>query len=86
MSIQYDVNTRESKPDPKMKFDKKCHFPILTNREVRCKNEKCGKKTLVFCVKCKVHLCLVGKRNCFLEFHQLDNHLDAKTETILNHV
>lgn len=71
MSVKYDINIRETRPDPTIRFDKQCHFLVLTSREVRCKNEECKKKTSVFCVKCKVHLCLVKNRNCFIKFHQL---------------
>lgn len=48
------------------------HFPqIDKSRTVRCKNDKCNKKTYVFCSICDVHLCLcvIENRNCFADFH-----------------
>lgn len=73
--VKNDVNSRETRPNLTIRFDKQCHFPILTSKEVRCKNEECNKKTCVICVKCKVHLCLVDNRNCFFKFHHSSENL-----------
>lgn len=75
ITVISEANLKEIRPDFLIRFDKQCHLPVVTNTEVRCKNENCKKKTFVFCNKCKVHLCLVNNRNCFLKFHSL-----AKTE------
>lgn len=54
------------------RFDLLAHFAkIDKSRHVRCKNENCQKKTFTFCIKCKVHLCLLEERNCFLDFHTI---------------
>lgn len=47
------------------------HLPDVTRgQQKRCRFPKCTKKTSVWCVKCKVNLCLMGDRNCFLKFHK----------------
>lgn len=43
------------------------HFPTWETRQ-RCKH--CNYITHVHCEKCKVHLCLNKKRNCFSAFHR----------------
>lgn len=65
----------EERPSISIRFDKIDHLPDITTYRVRCKNQRCGKKTQVFCSKCMVHLCLCikEKRNCFKDFHHLPN-------------
>lgn len=47
------------------------HLPEITpGIQQRCKNKSCSKKTSVICTKCKVHLCLVAQRNCYLNYHK----------------
>lgn len=64
----------EKMPELSIRFDQTGHsFNIDKSRQVRCKLEKCGKKSYIFCTKCKVHLCLniQENRNCFADFHSL---------------
>lgn len=61
----------EVRPAHSIRFDEHRHFPLITAKSVRCKNEKCQKKTYIYCQKCKVHLCLVDGRDCFTKFHTL---------------
>lgn len=59
-----------AKPEDSDRYDLLGHFPeINRNLRARCKNETCNLKTSVFCIKCKVHLCLIDGRNCFKNFH-----------------
>lgn len=54
-----------------LRFDGVDHMPVIKERQ-RCKMEGCGLKTQLFCMKCKVYLCIVpGKvdRNCFVDYH-----------------
>lgn len=70
------------KPIPKRaKIDEQCieniryknvmHMPQFDAREnaMRCKFEGCTGKTHFYCKSCKVHLCIVKKRNCFEAYH-----------------
>lgn len=60
----------EKRPPKEERYDLHAHFPkIDKSHSVRCKNENCKLKSYVFCVKCKVHLCLSEERNCFMDFH-----------------
>lgn len=71
------VQQREKKPTRKRRFDLRGHYPQIDNNDkgTRCKYEKCpaqGKtRAHIFCAKCKVHLCLIRKRNCFNDFHTI---------------
>lgn len=63
-------NKTEKRPPKEVRYDLYAHFPqIDKSRSVRCKNEDCGNKTSVFCIKCNVHLCFMEERNCFMDFH-----------------
>lgn len=73
-------NKTEKKPSNELRFDKIEHFPEMENcTPVRCKNDDCHFKSRVFCIKCKVHLCLIQGRNCFKDFHYIgkENTLSA---------
>lgn len=66
----------EKIPDASLRFDQIGHFfKIDKSRLVRCKHEKCDKKSYIYCVKCNVHLCLniQENRNCFTDFHIISN-------------
>ena len=56
-----------------VRFDGKGHWPHCTcgyyNRH-RC--ALCKRLTNMYCIKCNVHLCCHGKRNCFTPFHTED--------------
>lgn len=78
---QVKITPNEKMPKLSIRFDGIQHVPDFDDsnerRGFRCKRNKCGKQTTVFCEKCKVHLCFVpGKsnrgRNCFKKFHQLN--------------
>ena len=46
------------------------HWPVVEAKRQRCKNINCPGKPVFKCSKCKVHLCLNSKVNCFLEYHK----------------
>ncbi len=48
--------------------DKVGHFPCFMEKQQRCHYCKTGYASIQ-CSKCKVHLCLVKKRDCFTDFH-----------------
>ena len=61
---------RASKVPPSVRYDKRKHLPKCTDGyEKRKRCEHCTRQTNVFCKKCKVHLCLSHRRNCFIPFH-----------------
>lgn len=66
------THTREFRPASDIRFDHKMHYPKYSTHYVRCKLENCPQKSRVYCIKCKVHLCLVEERNCFNSFHGID--------------
>lgn len=57
------------------RFDSVDHFAEHDDNRSkrRCKLEGCKKMTHVFCLKCKVHICFVKGRNCFLNYHKKRN-------------
>lgn len=63
---------KEIPPVVAVRVDELNHMPdfdtISTNAQ-RCKNSNCKRKTFMYCVKCKVHLCINRESNCFLQFH-----------------
>lgn len=69
----------ETRPNFKKRFDQHNHFPVLSQKPTRCKNEDCKKITHTHCSKCKVHLCLVKNRNCFLDYHNLIDDMKEKS-------
>lgn len=68
---QLSVQNCEKKPATESRYDGYGHFPEYDEKKEagRCKLEGCRKKVHTFCMKCKVHLCLVKGRNCFFNFH-----------------
>ena len=56
-------------PSADMRKDKIGHFPCFADKQQRCHHCKTGYASIQ-CSKCKVHLCLVKKRNCFTDFHE----------------
>ena len=71
-----DINprkrTRETVSNiPNMvRFDGLQHCPqIQKNLRLRCKNVGCSMKTITYCSKCQIHLCLNPMRNCFKDYH-----------------
>lgn len=55
-------------PYDDVRLDKMDHFPLFTQSQQRCRLCSTG-YTHVKCCKCKVALCLIKNRNCFLDFH-----------------
>jgi hypothetical protein len=71
-----DINPRKRRREtvsniPNMvRFDGLQHWPqIQQNLRLRCKNEGCSMKTITYCSKCQIHLCLNPMRNCFKDYH-----------------
>ena len=55
-------------PDNNIKCDCIGHFPLLCEKQHRCRH--CPKGySCVYCSKCNTYLCLVMDRNCFYDFH-----------------
>lgn len=71
-TIKNIKRANEKRPTNTIRYDKYNHLPMISKESVRCKNEGCSKKNNVYCQKCKVHLCLMNRRNCFTNFHLLD--------------
>ena len=59
---------REVRTNIDVRLDELAHWPALGGVQ-RCKNEKCNQRTVYFCTKYNVHLCLVRERNCFVKYH-----------------
>lgn len=55
-------------PSADIRKDRVGHFPHFADKQQRCHHCKTGYSSIQ-CSKCKVHLCLVKKRNCFADFH-----------------
>jgi hypothetical protein len=70
----------ESRPNIDMRYDGLHHWPEFDENKntSRCKMEGCKNKCGIFCSKCKVHLCIIKKRNCFVKFH--------KKNKLINHI
>lgn len=65
------IENREVRPSVNIRADGAHHLPEHDKKEnpTRCKQSKCCGKTFFQCIKCKVHLCISKKRNCFSDFH-----------------
>lgn len=61
---------REIMPKFGTRFDKFAHFPAFGLERVRCKLEGCALKSVYYCKKCNVHLC-IKETDCFFKFHNL---------------
>lgn len=61
---------------PCIRFDKSEHYPGVAAKKGRtCKVEGCKARTVVWCKKCKVYLCVKLEKdgetsNCFEKFHK----------------
>lgn len=62
---------QEVRPISEIRYDMTDHMPFLDDNKEgkRCKNN-CNKRTHFYCDKCKVHLCLTKKKNCFASYHR----------------
>lgn len=60
----------ELRPAQEIQYDTIDHLPLPDDgAPSRCKFPKCTGRSRIQCKKCKVHLCLLKDRNCFLHFH-----------------
>lgn len=61
---------QEHQPITEVRLDGIGHFPDFdskpTHSQTRCKFPNCTGKTHIFCIKCKVHLCIQKKRLFFI--------------------
>lgn len=66
------VRRDEERPIADVQFDNVDHMPLYDNNKepARCKMARCKQHSHIFCQKCKVHLCLVKNRNCFVNFNR----------------
>ena len=55
-------------PIPDVRYDNVAHWPIPSSNKNRCR--LCGMTCRMTCSKCKIYLCLLENRNCFVEFHK----------------
>lgn len=62
---------RGERPSMKSRFDHIGHLARKKDSKSasRCKMPGCKGKSRVYCVKCRVHLCLI-ERDCFYDYHQ----------------
>ena len=63
-SVSYSLRRDRSTP----------HFPMSVSQKRRCtlclsRHQRC--ETKIQCTVCKIHLCILEKRNCFYEYHTL---------------
>lgn len=65
--------SQEVRPCKDIRLDKFDHVAEHDRKThpTRCKKEKCSGRTFFYCKKCKVHLCITKKSNCFSEFHSV---------------
>jgi hypothetical protein len=56
-----------------VRYDGVNHLPVhIANEGRRCKMPGCKKRSVIWCMKCKVYLCVKKGKNCFVEFHTYD--------------
>jgi len=70
-SLSKNTEFDSSNSPEEIRYDHIDHLPQFDDLEYAtlCKNEGCSKKSHVICRKCKIHLCVTSKRNCFYEYH-----------------
>ena len=62
-----------AKPVDAVRLDGSNHFPENVAAVPRmCKVKDCKKRSVFWCTKCKVYLCLNKDRNCFLNYHTVE--------------
>ncbi|CAK9804372.1 hypothetical protein ANTQUA_LOCUS4062 [Anthophora quadrimaculata] len=59
-------------PMTEIQYDNVDHMPQIDDKKeaTRCKLPLCKGRTHFYCNKCRDHLCLAKKRNCFERFHR----------------
>lgn len=60
--------TREIRVAEDVWFDQVSHWPGIGATQ-RCKQTNCKERTVFYCKKCEVHLCITRNRNCFYNYH-----------------
>ena len=67
------IDTRNTVlPQPEVVTDMVGHFPDVRKTRGICALKGCKGAVVFYCIKCKVHLCISNKRNCFATFHGVD--------------
>ena len=60
----------DGEPVDAVRLDGHNHWPDnVASDQRRCRLPGCKKKSVVWCAKCKVYLCLKKDRNCFVRYH-----------------
>ena len=67
--------SRRKETPEKIRFDQIGHFPDNVGVRKACALKGCTGKTLLFCIKCKLHLCINKRNNCFTIWHGVDKSL-----------
>lgn len=57
-------------PHREVRQDSVGHWPEVAQKRQRCKMPGCTGQPVSFCTKCKTHLCISKKSNCFISFHK----------------
>ena len=57
-------------PIDAVRLDGSNHWPQnVAKQQRRCKLPGCKKRSVVWCTKCQVYLCMAKERQCFIEYH-----------------
>lgn len=73
--VQKDIDSKCKKsrsqclPTKDVRTDEIGHWPVLSDKRMRCKMPKCPGFTFTMCEKCDISLCLNKNKNCFKSFH-----------------
>lgn len=73
--VQFAKTTKRFKyfaqPPTDVRLDGIRHLPKFDQSQnaMRCKFEGCNQKTFIYCEKCKAHLCIRRKSDCFYNYH-----------------
>ena len=60
----------DADPAEAVRLDGHNHWPQnVAQQQRRCKLPGCKQRSVVWCTKCRVYLCLKKDRNCFIEYH-----------------
>ena len=44
-------------------------LPVGLPKRANCKMDGCNSRSIFYCMKCKLYLCISKKNNCFAKFH-----------------
>jgi hypothetical protein len=60
----------EADPAEAVRLDGQNHWPQnVAQQQRRCRLAGCKQRSVVWCTKCKVYLCMKKDKNCFIEYH-----------------